>query len=353
MTWTARRGMSRTAAASLLFTLGAATVANGAQGSGCPADIDGDGFVHAADLAALLADWGGAPSAGVASDIDADGVVGAADLAILLGSWNSCVEVPAWATLVEAAPDPAVVVDAAWRAAIDATGLAWRVRDRATGIEMLLVPPGSFVMGSTAADPLAFADESPAHAVTISQPFYLGRRETTQAEYLAFTGVNPSWHGEADDWAERPVESVTASAVDAFVEAAGLRLPTEAEWEYACRAGTGAPNYALAGDSLGDIAWYGPNAGGETHPVATKTANALGFHDMLGNAWEWVADLYDGFYYLSSPAVDPTGPATGFLRVIRGGSWYAPESNVRSPFRGAFWPEGVLSDTGFRVARNP
>ena len=352
MAWMAEQGR-RVRLAAAWAVVGTVIASCEAEGSGCPADIDWNGAVQAADLAVLLADWGGAPTAGVASDIDGDGVVGAADLAILLGSWNSCVEVPAWATLLEAAPDAAVVTDPGWRAAIDATGLAWRIRDRATGIEMLLVPPGSFTMGSSAADPLAFTDESPAHAVTISQAFYLGRCETTQAEYLAFTGANPSWHGEAGYWAVRPVESVTWTGAVAFVEAAGLRLPTEAEWEYACRAGTGAPNYALAGDLLGDIAWYSPNAGGETHPVATKAANALGFHDMLGNAWEWVADHYDGFYYLSSPAVDPTGPATGFLRVIRGGSWYAPESNVRSPFRGAFWPEGVLSDTGFRVARNP
>lgn len=251
---------------------------------------------------------------------------------------------------------------------------------------MKALPGGTFLMGSPEEEDDRSQDEGPQVEVKLS-PFWIGTHEVTWAEYKEFTdsldlqrrAAGAAEGTPQDPWSDavsRPtppyvpmdfnmgIEGYPAICMTQFAArqytkwlsmktGRWYRLPTEAEWEYACRAGTGAPNYALAGDSLGDIAWYGPNAGGETHPVATKTANALGFHDMLGNAWEWVADLYDGFYYLSSPAVDPTGPATGFLRVIRGGSWYAPESNVRSPFRGAFWPEGVLSDTGFRVARNP
>lgn len=326
-----------------------------ATGSGCPSDVDGDGRVSAQDLALLLADWGGSPHGSAATDIDGNGIVDAADLSIMLGAWDTCVAVPAWAELVEAKPDPAVVGSAALRAAIEQSGLAWRVRDRVAGIELLLVPEGAFMMGATPDDTLAFSDEYPAHAVAFAQPFYLGRYEVMQREFEAVMGFNPSYFPQSSlgGDADYPVETVSHDTIAGFLDATGLRLPTEAEWECACRAGTTAPNYAELGQTLDGIAWYGPNSGYITHLVGMKPANALGFHDMLGNVWEWVADWYDAGYYAVSPLASPQGPEWGIFRVIRGGSWYTPESNTRAPFRGAMWPAAELGDTGFRVARSP
>jgi len=321
----------------------------------CVADVDGDGAVVAQDLALLLSDWGGPPSVGVATDIDRDGIVDAADLTLLLGAWNECLKLPAWADLVEPSPDPAVVTDPALRAAIISSGSAWRVRDRGTGIEMLLVPKGSFAMGASVGDPLASADETPRHVVTVSRAFYLGRFEVTQPEFAGAMEFNPSYFPDTEGpgLAHRPVETVSHVMIGSFLAGTGLRLPTECEWEFACRAGTQAPNYCGEGDVLGDLAWYQPNSGFTTHPVGSRMANPLGLHDMLGNVWEWCQDWYDSGYYAMSPLFDPPGPTIGSMRIIRGGSWYAPEQNTRSSFRGALWPDAVFGDTGFRVARNP
>ena len=123
------------------------------------------------------------------------------------------------------------------------------------------------------------------------------------------------------------------------------RLPTEAEWEYGCRAGT-AGDYA--GD-LGALAWYKDNSGGKTHAVGTKRANGWGLYDMHGNVWEWCHDWYDSGYYAESPAADPTGPATGSSRVIRGGSWDSDARNCRSANRFRSEPVNRLSNLGFRL----
>lgn len=331
------------------------SLAASARATACIGDTDGDGAVSAVDMTMVLAAWGTAPAPDDSCDVSGDGVVDAADLALVLSQWGSCIEVPEWAQLLEARPDPAVVTDADLRASIEASGLAWRVRDNASGVEMLLVPASGFRMGAPLNDPLAFNDEYPQHHVAITRAFYLGRYETTQSEYEGVMGYNPSYfaasglHGGAD----RPVESVTATEVNAFLAESGLRLPTEAEWELACRAGTSTPTHAAPGQPDTDIAWYDPNSAQQTHPVGQLAANPLGFHDMLGNVWERVADWYSGGYYAASPMYDPTGPASGTFQVIRGGSWYVSASNLRSSFRGAIWPFWSLSDTGFRVARNP
>ena len=331
-------------------------VAPRASARQCVGDVNGDGVVQSLDLTELLNDWAGPPSSGIASDVDGSGIVDARDLALLIGAWGPCPLTPLWATVLEAQPDPAVVTDPALRAAIEASGLAWRVRDRASGIEMLLVPPGSFMMGASAGDAMAFPDEFPAHLVTLSHAFYLGRYEVTQSQYEATMEYNPSWNTENLDPEFnpiRPVESVPLDWVGVFLSFTALRLPTEAEWEFACRAGTSTPTYAVGGQQLGDLAWYSPNGGGMTQPTGRKLANALGFHDMLGNVWEWVSDWYASNYYAESPRLDPTGPLRGEFHVIRGGSWFAPEANVRSSFRGAIPGWYVLSDTGFRAARTP
>ncbi|MFM7051017.1 MAG: SUMF1/EgtB/PvdO family nonheme iron enzyme [Planctomycetota bacterium] len=318
-------------------------------------DADGDGSVGALDLTVVLAQWGQLPTGGQSGDLSGDGRVDAADLALVLGQWGVCVEVPAWAVLIEAQPDPAVVTDPELREAIRAEGLAWRVRDIASGIEMLLVPAYSFRMGARPNDALAFTDERPLHHVSITRAYYLGRYETTQAEYAGVMGFNPSYFNQSSLRGDmsRPVESVSFEMIGEFLAESGLRLPTEAEWEFACRAGTDSPTHAAPGQPSTEIAWYEPNSGMQTNPVGMLEGNPLGFHDMLGNVWEWVADWYSGGYYAFSPLEDPQGPSSGIFRVIRGGSWYVPDSNLRSAMRGAYFTTGILSDTGFRVARNP
>jgi formylglycine-generating enzyme required for sulfatase activity len=132
-----------------------------------------------------------------------------------------------------------------------------------------------------------------------------------------------------------------------------MRLPTEAEWEYACRAGTQTPFYNGSTDdgTVGALAWYSPNSGGQTRPVGGKAPNAIGFHDMLGNVWEWVNDWYDG--YSAGAQTDPTGPVSASTRVVRGGGWFNGTSYVRSSDRDSGSPGGTYDHFGFRVARTP
>jgi formylglycine-generating enzyme required for sulfatase activity len=332
----------------------------------CVGDIVTDGVVNGADLGTLLAYWGLTTSApySQASDINVDGRVDGADLGRLLSNWGACqysgVTVPAWATLIEALPDPAVVTDPALRTAIAATGLAWRVRDTGTGIEMLLVPQGTFQMGcSQRSDSFPCVEwELPVHAVTITKPFYLGRHEVTQQQWGASMGSNPStFQGRVDsDW--RPVETVSWNAVQPYLAATNMRLPTEAEWEYACRAGTTTAfsNGSNDDSTIGSIAWWGSccggNSGGETRPVGTKPGNALGLNDMLGNVWEWVSDWFAN--YPTDAQVDPLGPTSGQLKPLRGGSWADDTHYVHSSYRyEAATPYNAYPQAGFRVARNP
>lgn len=354
--------------------LAAATIlgcASLVHGQSCAGDIDGDGAVGAADLGGLLAQWGGAGSAKANADLDGDGTVGAADLAALLADWGPCVTTPPWATLLEPLPDPDIVTDPEIRSAIAATGLAWRVRDAATGIEMMLVPPGSFNMGCTPSSAnLCGEDELPVHTVEITAPFYAGRHEVTQAQWTAVVGSNPSYfQGTAyPNAANRPVERVSWHILREFLVPTGMRLLTEAEWEYACRAGTtsafhGSPALP-AGTSddaqVGAIAWYSANNGAAgtptfgTKPVGQKVPNGLGLHDMAGNVREWVADYYGASYYATSPMANPTGPASGTDRVLRGGGWIDGTNMCRSSNR-FYFPETTTGSafSGFRVARNP
>jgi formylglycine-generating enzyme required for sulfatase activity len=261
--------------------------------------------------------------------------------------------VPAWATLVEAQPDPAVVTDPALREAIAATGLAWRVRDTATQVEMLLVPPGTFQMGEQ-----DWAE--PVHPVTLTNAFYLGRYEVTQAQWQATMGSNPSY-GQG---ANRPVEQVSWNAIQGFCSATGMRLPTEAEWEYAYRAGTttafhampGYPNGTNDANLAGLIAWYYYNtctagSGCGTREVGLKAANTFGLHDMAGNVWEWVNDWYGN--YSANAQTNPTGPVSTTYRVLRGGGGGNFAIDVRSFRRGVGSPGNTSNGIGFRVARTP
>jgi formylglycine-generating enzyme required for sulfatase activity len=273
------------------------------------------------------------------------------------------VVVPTWATLLELSPDPAVVTDANLRAAIEASGLPWRVRDTGTGIEMLLVPAGTFMMGCSASTQNGCGpDESPTHQVTLSA-FYIGRYEVTQAQWTAKMGSNPSSHSGYSDSPTRPVNNVSwnmiASGSTSFMPLTGLRLPTEAEWEYAYRARTtkafhsypAQPNGFNDETLLGNIAWWVSNSGSQTHAVGGKLANGLGLHDMAGNVKEWCQDWYGP--YSSGSVTNPTGPTTGTSRLLRGGNWVNMSYDCRAPQRSFYTSGGIDYHIGFRAARNP
>jgi formylglycine-generating enzyme required for sulfatase activity len=253
---------------------------------------------------------------------------------------------------LEAFPDPAVVTDANLRAAIMASGFAWRVRDNAANIEMLLVPGGTFMMGCSPGDAECSGSENPSHQVILTNAFYMSKTEVTQAQWTAKMGSNPSYFSSYSDSPSRPVEQVSwnmiASGATSFMSVTGLRLPTEAEWEYACRAGTTTVRY---GD-LNAIAWHYQNwTNFGTQPVATKLPNALGLYDTIGNVWEWCQDWYGP--YPSGSVTNPTGPTTGSSRLQRGGSWGNYSANCRVSLRDLNDPNVVNNAIGFRVARNP
>jgi len=320
------------------------------------ADFNDDGQVDAADLSRLLAAWG-TP----AVDIDGDGTTGASDLSGMLASWGAVPQ--PWYTPVEVTPNAAIVANADLRKRILATGLPWRVVDNISLMEMLVVPPGTFNMGCSASDASCTSYELPVHAVTISGAFYLGRYEVKQSQWEWIMGGNPSFfNGPAyPDAPNRPVENVSWNDAQSFLAIAGLRLPTEAEWEYAYRAGSSTAYHAMPSAPTGtndslllhEIAWYSLNAGAQTRSVGGKAGNGLGFYDMSGNVWEWVRDWYAALYYATSPAIDPTGPATGFWRGMRGGSWGTPAFAQRSSNRNLLLPTESGNSLGFRAARTP
>ena len=309
------------------WSIAAAVAAHNVPARGA-ADITGDGFVDGDDLGALLADWG--PCGTTVA--------------------------PSWAAVIQEQPDPAVVTDTALRNAIIASGWAWRVRDSATQIEMLLVPPGTYQMGCSASTQFACSpDESPVRTVTLTNAVYVSRHEVTQAQWQARMGSNPSFfQGSAyPDAPSRPVEQVSWTMIQSFLAGSGLRLPTEAEWEYACRAGTTTAfsNGSNDGNTAGTFAWFTSNAGNQTRVVGTKAANRLGFHDMHGTGWEWVSDWYGT--YPSACQANPTGPTTGTNRVVRGGSWSASTDFLRSSDRIFGGLTSTSNAVGFRVARTP
>jgi formylglycine-generating enzyme required for sulfatase activity len=222
------------------------------------------------------------------------------------------------------------------------------------GMKLALIPAGEFMMGSPESEKDRSSDEYQ-HKVRITKPFYLGVYEVTQAEYEKVMGENPSgFKGAAN-----PVEQVSWDDANEFCrrlsakEGKTYRLPTEAEWEYACRAGSTTP-YSFGHDaaSLGEYAWYGNNSD-STHPVGEKKGNAWGLHDMHGNVWEWCQDWYDSDYYRELPVDDPQRSETASGRVLRGGYWAIVARYCRAACRYRDEPQDRGDHLGFRVAAVP
>jgi formylglycine-generating enzyme required for sulfatase activity len=231
--------------------------------------------------------------------------------------------------------------------------------DLGKGVTMKLVRirPGKFMMGSPDSEEGRRDSEGPQHEVTISKAFYIGVTEVTQAQYEAVIGTNPSkFKGPAN-----PVDSVSWDDAVLFCRKLSektrkaVRLPTEAEWEYACRAGSKTRfSFGDSGSILGDYAWYASNSGDRTQPVGQKKPNPWGLYDMHGNVWEWCADWYGG--YSSGASIDPQGAGSGGSRVLRGGSC-RDSATGRDYFRCAFHsgdaPALRYDNYGFRCARTP
>jgi formylglycine-generating enzyme required for sulfatase activity len=272
--------------------------------------------------------------------------------------------------VLEFVPDPSIVTLQSLRDEIIATGLPWRILDNQTQIEMVLVPGGTYQMGCTSGFGYpCYSEETPAHTVTIS-PFYIGRYEITQGQWLRKMGTPPYCQDQGQGEQMFAAHSMSWNSIagpGGFLSGTALRLPTEAEWEFACRAGSpfafpyGSP-YGVndsfnpqnpAGQNA--IAWYIYNygQGTPTPVVGSKNPNQYGLHDMTGNVWEWTNDWYAP--YTANAQTNPTGPTTGTARVLRGGARNTSvEPNLRCSWRWKLPPDVMPGCfNGFRVARNP
>ena len=233
------------------------------------------------------------------------------------------------------------------------------------GMTFVKIPAGSFMMGSPDSEVGRDPDEGPLHVVTLTKSFDLQRSEVTQSQWIAIMGSNPSRFQKSENCPgelttvgnismcpNNPVENVSWFEAQAFIQKLNAkgdgyryRLPTEAQWEYAARAGTTTPH---AGD-VDAMAWYNLNSGYTTHPVAKKQANAWGLYDMHGNVFEWTADWSSS--YLPERNLDPVGPTSGGSRVLRGGAMDINAGQCRSAYRGRFTPDIRHHRLGFRLLR--
>jgi len=235
----------------------------------------------------------------------------------------------------------------------------WVRWDFANVTELMLdwvsIPGGTFEMGCSPDDTLCGGNELPVHPVSIS-PFEMLETEVTEGQYRAVTGETPSGNVgnnfEISDGGENlPVEGVDWYDAQAFCEMVGAHLPTEAQWEYAARAGTTTIFGCGYDGCLDDVGWHMGNSGGWKQDVGTREPNAFGLYDMLGNVAEWTADWYDAYYYENSPVHDPPGPAEGTARVYRGGSYDVDSGWLRTSRRSANGPSGSIINLGIRCVR--
>jgi len=219
-----------------------------------------------------------------------------------------------------------------------------QITQKELGMEFVYISPGTFMMGTPA------SGAGRQHQVTLTKGYYLQMTEVTQSQWQAVMGNNPSkFKGD-----NLPVECVSWNDVQEFIRklnqmdpGKGYRLPTEAEWEYACRAGTTTAYYW--GKSMdGSYCWYDGNSSGKTHEVGTKKPNAWGLFDMIGNIYEWCQDWYGD--YPSGEVTNPQGPGSGSYRLLRGGSWSNDAGFCRSARRNGSPPGWPLSNAGFRLA---
>jgi formylglycine-generating enzyme required for sulfatase activity/tRNA A-37 threonylcarbamoyl transferase component Bud32 len=231
------------------------------------------------------------------------------------------------------------------------------------GMSLVLIREGTFRMGSPETEPGRRDDEGPLHEVTISKPFYAGAHLVTQKQYQEVMGINPALYAEGQGGgATHPVEQVSWAEALAFCQTLSertaekrenrqYRLPTEAEWEYCCRAGSKtAYCFGDATNQLQMFAWYGRSVEeGATRPVGQSKANPWGLYDVHGNVWEWCQDWYEATYYQRSPRVDPPGPSSGTAKVCRGGSWENGALDLRSARRSSAPLRETFRHTGFRV----
>lgn len=230
------------------------------------------------------------------------------------------------------------------------------------GMQLVRIPAGTFTMGSPMEEVGRLANETP-HEVTLTKSYFLGVYEVTQDQYEKVMGSNPNGFRGSKNPKETAVEDVSWTKAVSFCKrlseipeekAAGreYRLPTEAEWEYACRAGsTTSYSFGETAESLGAYAWFKGNSGSKIHRVGEKQANRWGLYDMHGNVWEWCEDRFE--IYPTGASTDPKGPSEGSFRVYRGGCWYHGAGGCRSASRYENLPDNRLYNQGFRVALSP
>ncbi len=226
------------------------------------------------------------------------------------------------------------------------------------GIEMVWLPPTTFEMGAVRGDGSGFGDEQPRHAVTLSRGFWIGVTEVTVGQYRRFVEASGGAMPAVPNWADdaHPVIEVSWEQAAAYCRWSGGRLPTEAEWECAARGGVAGRRYPGGTEISHDDANFDGTEGrdqwAKSSPVGSFAPNGFGLVDVVGNASEWVADWYEERYYAGSPTLDPTGPAQGQTRVVRGGNWASDPGRLRTSYRFSLDPGDTQVTLGFRCVRD-